>query len=84
MLALRSAVLQLNQLGYRLPNNCSQQTEHPTLAQHCGCLLPLLQRVQHDWTACFYLHRDERARRRDLRTHKYAAVMCCNMLQQVQ
>jgi hypothetical protein len=40
--------------------------------------------VQHDWTACFFLHKGERARRRDLRTHKYAAVMCCDMLQKVR
>ncbi|WIA31596.1 hypothetical protein OEZ86_002484 [Tetradesmus obliquus] len=43
-------------------------------------ITPCTRRVQHDWTACFFLHKGERARRRDLRTHLYAAVMCCDML----
>ncbi|WIA12183.1 hypothetical protein OEZ85_012254 [Tetradesmus obliquus] len=43
-------------------------------------IVPCSRRVQHDWTACFFLHKGERARRRDLRTHQYAAVMCCDML----
>lgn len=54
----------------------------PLTTPVCYLFRPL-QRVQHDWTACVFLHKGERARRRDLRTHLYAAVMCCDMLHKV-
>ncbi|WIA11186.1 hypothetical protein OEZ85_011316 [Tetradesmus obliquus] len=37
-------------------------------------------RQQHDWSTCFYAHPQERARRRSLLRHSYAAVLCPDMV----
>lgn len=39
-----------------------------------------MQVAQHDWSSCFYAHPGEKAVRRNLKTHKYSAVMCSDML----
>ncbi|WIA11460.1 hypothetical protein OEZ85_011576 [Tetradesmus obliquus] len=59
-------------LGY---GGCSAEV----IIDYCK-IAPCFKRQQHDWTVCFYSHPGEKACRRDLRLHSYAAVMCSNML----
>ncbi|WIA31545.1 hypothetical protein OEZ86_002436 [Tetradesmus obliquus] len=59
-------------LGY---GGCSAEV----IIDYCK-IAPCFKRQQHDWTVCFYSHPGEKACRRDLRLHSYAAVMCSDML----
>lgn len=54
--------------------------QRPQYAPCMFLLLLVLQKQAHNWVECFCAHPGEKARRRDLRIHQYAAVMCSDML----
>jgi hypothetical protein len=42
-------------------------------------VLPCSKRYVHDWTECPLAHPQEKARRRDPRTHAYTGIACPSM-----
>ncbi len=42
-------------------------------------VLPCSKRYTHDWSLCPFSHPQEKARRRDPKTHKYTGIACPSM-----